>query len=122
MVKHFFRTHLLWNKLLENRSTMTFAEFSELQSLSVVEPLSSIDPRLSLFVNQPLGWYQSLAKVFQNKYQEFYKQFSAPDGNVMNHLILHHSYVQSFMMLTVDLQKSRGVSFFFFHVMLYDDI
>ncbi|XP_031787876.1 KICSTOR complex protein SZT2 isoform X2 [Nasonia vitripennis] len=102
------RTHLLWNRLLESRSSMTYAEFAELRSLACVEPLSRIDPRLSPLINQPIGWYQALAKLLQNKYQEYHKQFNAPDGNVMHHLILHPNYVQAFMMLTIDLHTSRG--------------
>lgn len=104
------RTHLLWNRLLESRSSMTYAEFAELRSLACVESLSRIDPRLSPLINQPIGWYQALAKLLQNKYQEYHKQFNAPDGNVMHHLILHPNYVQAFMMLTIDLHTSRGVS------------
>ncbi|XP_043281050.1 KICSTOR complex protein SZT2-like isoform X2 [Venturia canescens] len=102
------RTHLLWNKLLENKSTMNYTEFMELRSLARVEPLSSIDSRLNPLVNQPISWYQGLAKVLQNKYQEHHKQFNSPDGSVTHHLILHPSYLQAFMMLTIDLQTSRG--------------
>ncbi|KAH0546460.1 KICSTOR complex protein SZT2-like isoform X1 [Cotesia glomerata] len=105
------RTHLLWNKLLENKSTMTYAEFTELRSLAKVEPLSNLDSRLSPLVNQPISWYQALVKVLQNKYQEHHKQFSTPDGNVSHHLILHPSYLQVFMMLTIDLHTSRGELF-----------
>ncbi|KAK0161678.1 hypothetical protein PV327_008097 [Microctonus hyperodae] len=102
------RTHLLWNKLLENKSTMLYAEFMELRSLARVESLSNLDSRLRPLVNQPINWYQSLAKVLQNKYQEHYKQFSTTDGNVIHHLILHPSYLQAVMMLTVDTHSSRG--------------
>ncbi|XP_011497452.1 PREDICTED: protein SZT2-like isoform X2 [Ceratosolen solmsi marchali] len=102
------RTHLLWNRLLENRSTLTYAEFTELRSLACVEPLSRLDPRLNPLVNQPIVWYQSLAKLLQNKYQEYHKQFNAPDGNITHHLILHPNYVQAFMMLTIDMHTSRG--------------
>uniref|UniRef100_A0A0C9R6N5 Szt2 protein n=1 Tax=Fopius arisanus TaxID=64838 RepID=A0A0C9R6N5_9HYME len=105
------RTHLLWNKLLENKSTMSYAEFMELKSLAKAETLSALDGRLSPLVNQPIGWYQTLAKVLQNKYQEHHKQFSTPDGNVTHHLILHPSYLQAFMMLTIDLHTSRGVRY-----------
>ena len=104
------RTHLLWNKLLENKSSMSYAEFMELRSLARVESLSALDSRLNPLVNQPVSWYQGLAKVLQNKYQEHHKQFNTPDGNVTHHLILHPSYLQAFMMLTIDLHTSRGVS------------
>ena len=107
------RTHLLWNKLLDNRSTMSYAEFTELRSLACVEPLSTLDSTLSPLVSQSVTWYQVLSKVLQNKYQEYHKQFNTLDGNVTHHLILHPSYVQAFMMLTIDLHTARGVSIFF---------
>ncbi|CAL7950911.1 unnamed protein product [Xylocopa violacea] len=102
------RTHLLWNKLLESKSAMNYAEFSELCSLAHVEPLSNMDPRLRPFINQPISWYQTLSKVLQNKYQEHHKQFNTPDGNITHLLILHPSFFQVFMMLTIDLHASRG--------------
>lgn len=104
------RTHLLWNKLLENRSTMNYIEFTELCTLAQVEPLSKLDPRLSPLLNQPLNWYQSLSKVLINKYQDHHKLFNAPDGNVTHIVVLHPSYLQAFMMLTIDLHTTRGVS------------
>ncbi|XP_046747125.1 KICSTOR complex protein SZT2-like [Diprion similis] len=102
------RTHLLWNKLLENRSVMNYFEFTELCTLAQVEPLSKIDPRLSLLLSQPLTWYQALAKVLMNKYQDHHKLFNAPDGNVNHVVVLHPSYLHAFMMLTIDLHTSRG--------------
>lgn len=105
------RTHLLWNKLLESRSHMTYMEFTELFSLAQVESLSSIDPRLGPLLNQPINWYKGLAQVLQNKYQEHHKQFNTPDGNMVYHLVLHSNYVKAFMMLTIDVQTSKGVSF-----------
>lgn len=104
------RTHLLWNKLLENRSVMSYSEFNELCTLAQLEPLSKLDPRLSPLLTQPLTWYQSLSKVLINKYQEHHKLFNAPDGNVTHIVVLHPSYLQAFMMLTIDLHTSRGVS------------
>lgn len=102
------RTHLLWDKLLENKSSMTYNEFSELCSLAHIEPLPNLDPRLGPLVNQPVSWYQTLSKVLQNKYQEHHKQFITSDGNVTHHLILHPTLLQAFMMLTIDLHTSRG--------------
>lgn len=104
------RTHLLWDKLLENKSSMTYTEFKELCSLAHVESLPNLDPRLRPLVNQPVSWYQALSKVLQNKYQEHHKQFNTSDGNITHHLILHPTLLQVFMMLTIDLQTSRGVS------------
>ena len=106
------RTHLLWNRLLETRSLMTYAEFTELKDLACEEPLVKLDPRLSPLVNQPISWYQALAKLLQNRYQEYYKHFSSSDGNINYHIVLHPNYVQAFMMLSVDLHTSRGVSNF----------
>lgn len=108
------RTHLLWNKLLESKSGMNYVEFSELCSLARVEPLSNLDPRLRPFINQPISWYQTLSKVLQNKYQEHHKQFNTPDGNITHLLILHPSFFQVFMMLTIDLHASRGVCILFY--------
>ncbi|EFN84896.1 KICSTOR complex protein SZT2 isoform X2 [Harpegnathos saltator] len=102
------RTHLLWDKLLENKSTMTYAEFKELCSLAHIESLPNLDPRLRPLVNQPVSWYQTLSKVLQNKYQENHKQFNTSDGNITHHLILHPTLFQAFMMLTIDLHASRG--------------
>lgn len=107
------RTHLLWNKLLESKSAMNYNEFSELCSLAHVEPLLNLDPRLRPFINQPISWYQTLSKVLQNKYQEHHKQFNTPDGNITHLLILHPSFFQVFMMLTIDLHASRGVRIIF---------
>lgn len=104
------RTHLLWDKLLESKSSMTYTEFKELCSLAHIEPLSNLDVRLGPLVNQPVLWYQALSKVLQSKYQEHHKQFVTPDGNVTHHLILHPTLLQAFMMLTIDLHTSRGVN------------
>lgn len=104
------RTHLLWNKLLENKSLMNYQEFTELCNLAKIKSLSSIDPRLTPLINQPVTWYQALSKVLQNKYQDYHKQYISPDGNITHHLILHPNYLQAFMMLTIDLHTSRGVS------------
>ncbi|XP_076285950.1 KICSTOR complex protein SZT2 isoform X2 [Lasioglossum baleicum] len=102
------KTHLLWNKLLESKSTMNYMEFTELCSLAHVEPLSNLDPRLRPLINQQVSWYQTLSKVLQNKYQDHHKQFNTPDGNITHLLILHPSFFQVFMMLTIDLHASKG--------------
>ncbi|XP_031836676.1 KICSTOR complex protein SZT2 isoform X3 [Nomia melanderi] len=102
------KTHLLWNKLLESKSAMIYKEFAELCSLAHVEPLSNLDSRLQPLINQPVSWYQTLSKVLQNKYQDHYKQFNTLDGNVSHLLILHPSFFQAFMMLTIDLHASKG--------------
>ncbi|XP_053983197.1 KICSTOR complex protein SZT2-like [Hylaeus volcanicus] len=102
------KTHLLWNKLLESKSAMNYTEFSELCSLAHIESLSNLDPRLGPFLNQPLSWYQTLSKVLQNKYQEHHKQFNTSDGNITHLLILHPSFFQVFMMLTINLHASKG--------------
>lgn len=104
------RTHLLWDKLLENKTSMTYTEFRELCSLAHIEPLANLDPRLGPLVNQPVSWYQTLSKVLQSKYQEHHKQFITSDGNITHHLILHPTLLQAFMMLTIDMHTSRGVS------------
>jgi hypothetical protein len=39
--------------------------------------------------------------------------FMAPDGNVQHIVVLHPRYVEAFMMLSIDLHSSRGVSLFY---------
>ena len=46
------------------------------------------------------------------KYADHYRMFMAPDGNVQHVAILHPRYVEAFVMLSIDLHSSRGVSFF----------
>jgi hypothetical protein len=77
-----------------------------------VEPLSQLDPRLSPLLCQPLTWYQALTKVLMAKYVDQCRMFIAPDGNVQHVVVLHPRYVEAFMMLSIDLHTSRGVSFF----------
>ncbi|PSN35424.1 hypothetical protein C0J52_13195, partial [Blattella germanica] len=125
------RTHLLWNKLqcyaprdLERRRDrdrdelaprdlmaghgLTYNEFWELRTLAIVEPLSQLDPRLSPLLCQPLTWYQGLGKVLMSKYEHHYRMFMSPDGNVQHIVILHPRYVEAFVMLSLDMQSSRG--------------
>jgi hypothetical protein len=91
---------------------LTYSEFCELRNLAIVEPLSQLDPRLSPLLCQPLTWYQALAKVLTAKYADHYRMFMAPDGNVQHIVILHPRYIEAFMMLSIDLHSSRGVSLF----------
>ncbi|KAJ8681967.1 hypothetical protein QAD02_017759 [Eretmocerus hayati] len=110
------RTHLLWNKLLEGGGgggpgkspPIAYGEFEELRSLACVETLQQLDPRLGALTSQPLAWYQSLAKLLQNRYRDQYKLLVAPNSHVNHHLVLHPNYVQAFMMLTIDLRAGTG--------------
>ena len=43
---------------------------------------SQFDPRLAPLLQKSPSWYMSLAKVLQNKYGEFSRQFSSEDGQV----------------------------------------
>jgi hypothetical protein len=70
-----------------------------------------MDPRLSPLLCQPLSWYQALSKVLMAKYGDHCRVFMAPDGNAQHIVVLHPRYVEAFMMLSIDLNSSRGVSF-----------
>jgi hypothetical protein len=71
-----------------------------------------MDPRLSPLLCQPLSWYQALSRVLMAKYGDHCRVFMGPDGNIQHIVVLHPRYVEAFMMLSIDLHSSRGVSFF----------
>lgn len=110
------RTHLLWNKLVSHQELnhLTYAEFMELKNLAKLENLCDIHPNLSSLLNQPLSWYQGLAKLLLIKYNDQNRTFISPDGNIQHYVILHPRYDGAFMLLSMDLHTSRGVSFFLF--------
>ncbi|GJQ67110.1 hypothetical protein Trydic_g21980 [Trypoxylus dichotomus] len=104
------RTHILWNKLLspQESNQLGFIEFTELKSLAKLENLSVIHPNLGLLLNQPLSWYQDLAKLLLNKYSDQCRFYISPDGNIQYYVILHPRYAGAFMLLSMDLHTSRG--------------
>lgn len=108
------RTHLLWNKLVscQDSSALTYAEFMELKGLAKLENLSDMHPNLGSLLNQPLNWYQGLAKLLQMKYADHNRVYMSTDGNIIHYVILHQRYVGAFMLLSIDSHTSRGVSFF----------
>lgn len=107
------RTHILWNKLLstQEHNQLCFVEFTELKSLARLKNLSEIHPNLGLLLNQPLSWYQDLAKLLLNKYSDQHRLYVSPDGNIQYYVILHPRYAGAFMLLSLDLYRSRGVYF-----------
>lgn len=109
------RTHLLWNKLLSHQDVtqLSYAEFIELKSLAKMEHLCDMHPNLGSLLNQPLTWYQGLAKLLLTKYSDQNRIYISPDGNIQHYVILHPRYVGAFMMLSMDLHTSRGVRTFF---------
>lgn len=108
------RTHLLWNKLVSSQesSTLTYAEFMELKGLAKLESLSDMHPNLGSLLNQPLSWYQGLAKLLLVKYADHNRVYMSTDGNIIHYVILHQRYVGAFMLLSIDSHTSRGVSLF----------
>ena len=46
------------------------------------ETLDKFDARLAPFLQKRPAWYLGLAKVLQNKYGQFCRQFSSEDGQV----------------------------------------
>ncbi|XP_008200755.1 KICSTOR complex protein SZT2 isoform X3 [Tribolium castaneum] len=104
------RTHLLWNKLVapQDANSLTYDEFMELKSLAKLEHLCDVHPNLGPLLNQPLSWYQGLAKLLLAKYNEQNRTFASLDGNIQHYVILHPRYFGAFMLLSIDLQTSRG--------------
>lgn len=106
------RTHLLWNKLVSNQESnaLTYAEFMELKGLAKLENLSDMHPNLGSLLNQPLSWFQGLAKLLLVKYADHNRVYMSTDGNIIHYVILHQRYVGAFMLLSIDSHTSRGVS------------
>ncbi|KAJ8966988.1 hypothetical protein NQ317_011188, partial [Molorchus minor] len=105
------RTHLLWNRLIspQESNTLNYDEFMELKNLAKLEHLCHMHPNLGPLLNQPLGWYQGLAKLLLVKYVDQNRSFMSPDGNIQHYVILHPRYFGAFMLLSLDLHTSRGV-------------
>lgn len=106
------RTHLLWNKLVSKQESnaLTYAEFMELKGLAKLENLSDMHPNLGSLLNQPLSWFQGLAKLLLVKYADHNRVYMSTDGNIVHYVILHQRYVGAFMLLSIDSHTSRGVS------------
>ncbi|XP_018578793.1 KICSTOR complex protein SZT2 isoform X1 [Anoplophora glabripennis] len=104
------RTHLLWNRLISPQETnnLTYEEFMELKSLAKLEHLCNVHPNLGPLLNQPLTWYQGLAKLLLVKYVDQSRSFISADGNIQHYVILHPRYFGAFMLLSMDLHTSRG--------------
>ncbi|CAH1153732.1 unnamed protein product [Phaedon cochleariae] len=104
------RTHLLWNRLItpHESSSLTYEEFLELKNLARLEHVCHLHPNLRSLLNQPLNWYQGLAKLLLVRYVDHNRSFISPDGNIQHHVILHHEYFGAFMLLSMDLHTSRG--------------
>lgn len=108
------RTHLLWNKLVspQESNQLTFNEFMELKNLARLESLCDIHQNLSFLLHQPLAWYQGLTKLLLIKYSDQNRTFVSEDGNIQHYVILHPRYDGAFILVSIDLHTSRGVSAF----------
>lgn len=117
------RTHLLWNRLIspQESNSLSYEEFMELKGLAKLEHLCNVHPNLGPLLNQPLSWYQGLAKLLLVKYVDQYRSFISPDGNIQHYVILHPRYFGAFMLLSMDLHTSRGVSFLWKYVQNYNN-
>lgn len=107
------RTHLLWNRLISPQDKgLNYDEFLELKNFAKLDHLCQRHPNLGPLLNQPLNWYQGLAKLLLNKYAEHNRIFISPDGNIQYYVILHPKYFGAFMLLSLDLHHNteRGVS------------
>ncbi|RZC33025.1 SZT2-like, partial [Asbolus verrucosus] len=104
------RTHLLWNKLAspQDSNSLTYDEFMELKGLAKLEHLCDVHPNLGPLLNQPLSWYQGLAKLLLVKYNDQNRSFVSLDGNIQHYVILHPRYFGAFMLLSIDSHTARG--------------
>lgn len=106
------RTHLLWNKLVSHHDAnhLTFDEFLELRALARLENLIDFHPDLKILLDHPFSWYQSLAKLLMTKYSDHHRIYLSADNSVQHVVVLHPRYIGTFMMVSMDLHMSRGVS------------
>ncbi|CAH0562057.1 unnamed protein product [Brassicogethes aeneus] len=104
------RTFLLWNRLISPHDThsLNYEEFIELKNLAKLDHLCDLHPNLGPLLNQPLVWYQGLAKLLLVKYNEQHRTFISADGNIQHYVILHPNYFGAFMLLSIDLHTFRG--------------
>lgn len=108
------RTHLLWNRLVSSQGNiLNYDEFMELKGLAKLSHLCDLRPSLSSLLNQSLNWYQGLSKLVLVKYVEHHRTFFSSDGNIQHYVILHPQFFGAFILLSIDLHTSRGVSFFY---------
>ncbi|KAL1492858.1 hypothetical protein ABEB36_011037 [Hypothenemus hampei] len=104
------RTSLLWNRMIlpQDSTQLTFEEFIELKRLATLTPLAQLNPSLGPFLNQPLTWYQGLAKQLLGKYADLHRKFISDDKNIEYYVILHSRYYAAFMLLSIDHGTGRG--------------
>lgn len=107
------RTNLLWNRMIapQDSTPLSFDEFIELKLLAKLTPLSQLSPNLGPLLNQPLAWYQGLAKLLPVKYVDQHRIFTSPDGHLLYYVILHPRYYGACMLMSIDLHTARGVRF-----------
>ncbi|XP_056646993.1 KICSTOR complex protein SZT2-like isoform X1 [Diorhabda sublineata] len=104
------RTHLLWSRLIypQDFNGLSYDEFLELKNLARLEHVCQLQPNLRPLLNQPITWYQNLAKLLLARYMDQNRSFISTDGNIEHYVILHQDYFNAFMLLSLDLHTSRG--------------
>lgn len=118
------RTHLLWNRLVSHPdlNQLTYGEFMELRTLTQLENITQVEPTLKLLLDQPFSWYQGLSKLILAKYSDQHRLYVSPDGNTQHLVILHPRYNSTFIVTSVDLHTSRGVSIPIFNIFNSNDV
>lgn len=109
------RRDSLWQKLLQDTDpghvsphvSLSHVEFLELISLVHHETLDKFDARLAPFLQKRPAWYLGLARVLQNKYGQFCRQFSSEDGQVQHTVVLHETNLSMFALLSVDREEGN---------------
>ncbi|XP_052774284.1 KICSTOR complex protein SZT2-like isoform X2 [Mya arenaria] len=118
------RRDTLWTKMLVNKSDdhskkktdaddalgkLTYTEFEEMLDRVHKIPLYEMDARLVPFQQMSSAWYQRLATVLNNRYQEDFKRDFVNPANTSEqyHLILNPKFLDLFMLLTIDPNGSK---------------
>lgn len=101
-----------YNKIQLRRqiTSPTCMEFRELLTLSHAEPISSGEPQLVPLLNQPVSWYQGLAKLLLSRYPENHRYYSSADGKIQYVIVLHPKLPGTAMMLSCDVLADKAVS------------
>ena len=108
------RRDTLWQRLQQTPSSsstyLIYFEFRELLTLSYTEPIKSGEPQLVPLLNQPVSWYQGLAKLLLSRYPENHRHYSSADGKIQYVIVLNPRLPGTAMMLSCDVHADKAVS------------
>lgn len=87
---------------------LTFSEFHELLAIVTNKRLCEVDPQLTPLHNMSVSWYQGLARILMVKYTDSHRHFTSTDGLIQYVVVLNPNYLDTFMMLSVDLLSNKA--------------